>query len=43
MPLISDKGAKIKEKEKNRGVIKLRTHARVFGAHKHKLGSKFDA
>jgi hypothetical protein len=38
-----DKGAKIKGKEKNREVIKQRIHARVFGAHKHKLGSKFDA
>jgi hypothetical protein len=43
MPLISDSGVKIKEKEKNKEVIKQRIHARVFGAHKHKLGSKFDA
>jgi hypothetical protein len=38
-----DKGAKIKGKEKNNEVIKQYIHARVFGAHKHKLGLKVDA
>jgi hypothetical protein len=43
MTLILDKGAKIKEKEKNRKVITQKIHAKVFGAHKHELRSKFDA
>jgi hypothetical protein len=43
MTLILDKGAKIKEKEKNRKAITQKIHAKVFGAHKHELRSKFDA
>jgi hypothetical protein len=41
--LFSNKGAKIKEKEKIGGVIKQRNYAKVFGSHKLTLGLKTNA
>jgi hypothetical protein len=35
--------SKIKEKENKREGDQTRVHARAFGAHKHRLGSRFDA
>jgi hypothetical protein len=39
-PLFSNKGAKLKEKEKEREVISPMIYTRIFGAHKYELGSK---
>jgi hypothetical protein len=41
--LFPNKGAKIKEKEKKRGVITPMIYTRVFGVHKYELGSKYVA
>jgi hypothetical protein len=41
--LFSNKGVKIKEKEKKREVISPMIYTKIFGAHNYELGSQYVA